>query len=89
MRYDQAQLINTYLRAYEITGDAFHADVARGILTDVDRVMLHPEGGFYSAEDAESAVEQRNDHNGRATKESVFLRQLASRSDTGGHVSAS
>lgn len=54
MLYDQAQLVNSYLRAFEITGDSLYADVARNTLAYVDRMMLHDEGGFYSAEDAES-----------------------------------
>jgi uncharacterized protein YyaL (SSP411 family) len=54
MLYDQAQLAVSYLEAYQITHDAFFAEIARGILGYVTRVMTHPEGGFYSAEDAES-----------------------------------
>lgn len=54
MLYDQAQLVNSYVRAFEITGDSLYADMARNTLAYVDRVMLHDEGGFYSAEDAES-----------------------------------
>lgn len=55
MLYDQAQLVISYLEAYQITHDSFFADVARDILAYVQRNMTHPEGGFYSAEDAESA----------------------------------
>jgi uncharacterized protein YyaL (SSP411 family) len=55
MLYDQAQLVWSYLEAYQITHDDFFANVAREILNYVLRDMTHPEGGFYSAEDADSA----------------------------------
>ncbi len=55
MLYDNAQLIQLYLDAYLISGDAHYADVARDIIRYVLRDMTHPDGGFYSAEDADSA----------------------------------
>ncbi len=54
MLYDQAQLVQLYLEAYVVSGEARFADVARDILRYVLRDMTHPEGGFYSAEDADS-----------------------------------
>jgi uncharacterized protein YyaL (SSP411 family) len=54
MLYDNAQLVQLYLDAFLISGDAHHADVARDVLEYVLRDMTHPEGGFYSAEDADS-----------------------------------
>ena len=54
MLYDQAQLVNSYLEAYQITHDEFYADVVKDILVYVKRNMTHQAGGFYSAEDAES-----------------------------------
>ena len=57
MLYDQAQLAISYLEAYQITGDAQYADVARDIFDYVLRDLAHPEGGFYSAEDADSAAD--------------------------------
>jgi uncharacterized protein YyaL (SSP411 family) len=54
MLYDNAQLTQLYLDAYLISGDSRHAEVARDILDYVLRDMTHPEGGFYSAEDADS-----------------------------------
>jgi hypothetical protein len=54
MLYDNAQLVNLYLDAYTVSGDARYADTARDILRYVFRDMTHPEGGFYSAEDADS-----------------------------------
>jgi uncharacterized protein YyaL (SSP411 family) len=56
MLYDQAQLVLSYLEAFQITHDRKYAQVARKVLGYVQRVLSHPEGGFYSAEDAESAV---------------------------------
>ena len=54
MLYDNAQLLHLYLDAHLISGDPQYAAVARDILRYVLRDMTHPEGGFYSAEDADS-----------------------------------
>ncbi len=54
MLYDQAQLLNSYLDAYQITGDNQYAKVAREIADYVLRDMRDSKGGFYSAEDADS-----------------------------------
>jgi uncharacterized protein YyaL (SSP411 family) len=54
MLYDNAQLLQFYLDAFLVTGEPRHAAVARGIVTYVLRDMTHPEGGFFSAEDADS-----------------------------------
>ena len=54
MLYDNAQLAQLYLDAYLISGEPHHAEVVRDILDYVLRDMTHPEGGFYSAEDADS-----------------------------------
>ena len=56
MLYDQAQLASAYLDAFQITGEAEFAATARDILDYVRRDMTSPEGGFYSAEDADSPV---------------------------------
>ncbi|MGH9663971.1 MAG: thioredoxin domain-containing protein, partial [Bryobacteraceae bacterium] len=60
MLYDQAQLAASYLEAYQITRDESLAAVARDILDYVLRDMTHPDGGFYSAEDADSVVDPAN-----------------------------
>jgi len=57
MLYDQAQLATSYLEAFQVTGDPLYAGTARGILDYVLRDMTGPEGGFYSAEDADSAID--------------------------------
>jgi uncharacterized protein YyaL (SSP411 family) len=54
MLYDNAQLAQLYLDAFLVSGDARHADTGRDILDYVLRDMTHPDGGFYSAEDADS-----------------------------------
>jgi len=54
MLYDNAQLANLYLDVFLVSGQAQHANVARDIIDYVRRHMTHPEGGFYSAEDADS-----------------------------------
>ena len=54
MLYDQAQLANAYLDAFQITQDRQYADVARDVLDYVARDMTSKEGGFFSAEDADS-----------------------------------
>lgn len=54
MLYDQAQLVIAYLDAFQLTGDQRFAEVARDVLQYVSRDMTASEGGFYSAEDADS-----------------------------------
>jgi uncharacterized protein YyaL (SSP411 family) len=54
MLYDQAMLIMAYTEAYQATGKAFYAMVAEEIITYVLRDMTSAQGGFYSAEDADS-----------------------------------
>ena len=56
MLYDQAQLVISYLEAFQITGEPVLAVAARRTLDYVIRDMTAPEGGFYSAEDADSAI---------------------------------
>jgi uncharacterized protein YyaL (SSP411 family) len=54
MLYDQAMLAMAYSEAYQTTGDSRHGRVVAEILTYVLRDMTSPEGGFYTAEDADS-----------------------------------
>ncbi|RMG17280.1 MAG: thioredoxin domain-containing protein [Deltaproteobacteria bacterium] len=58
MLYDNALLTVAYLEAYQATGEARFADVARDILRYVGREMVSPEGAFYSATDADSEGEE-------------------------------
>ncbi|MBE2226573.1 MAG: thioredoxin domain-containing protein [Ignavibacteria bacterium] len=62
MLYDQAQLAVNYLEAYQITGDKYFGDITCDVLGYVGRVMTHPEGGFFSAEDAESVIDPAEPH---------------------------
>ncbi len=54
MLYDNALLVQLYLEVYQATGDDFYKRVAEETLDYVVRDMTSPEGGFYSAEDADS-----------------------------------
>jgi uncharacterized protein YyaL (SSP411 family) len=54
MLYDQAMLAIAYLEAFQATGNGFYGAVAEEIFEYVLRDMTSPEGGFYSAEDADS-----------------------------------
>jgi len=54
MLYDNAQLLGLFLDCYLVSGEQRYAEVARDIIRYVLRDMTHPDGGFYSAEDADS-----------------------------------
>ena len=62
MLYDQAQLARSYLELYQLTGDDSWAVVVEGILDYVRRDMTHTDGGFYSAEDADSTDPETGEH---------------------------
>jgi len=57
MLYDQAQLAVAYLEAWQVTGREEYAATVRDILDYVQLEMTAPQGGFYSAEDADSLLE--------------------------------
>ena len=54
MLYDNAQLLQLYLDAGLVSPESGSLNVARDIVRYVLRDMTHPDGGFYSAEDADS-----------------------------------
>lgn len=58
MLYDNAMLAFVYTEAYRSTEDPIYKEVAESILGYVLREMTAPEGGFYSAQDADSQREE-------------------------------
>jgi uncharacterized protein len=54
MLYDQAQLVSIYTEAYQITGETLFAQIVDETLGYLIRDLAAAEGGFYSAEDADS-----------------------------------
>lgn len=58
MLYDNALLVMVYAEAYQITKDREYRQVAEEILTYILRDMTSDEGGFFSAEDADSEGEE-------------------------------
>ena len=54
MLYDNAQLVSLYAEAYQYTGNKLYKKVVFETLEFIEREMTSPEGGFYSALDADS-----------------------------------
>jgi uncharacterized protein YyaL (SSP411 family) len=70
MLYDQAQLVVAYLHAYNVGRDPLYSGVARETLDYVLREMTDAEGGFHSAEDADS---EKPDTNGEMGEGAFFV----------------
>jgi len=58
MLYNQSQLSLAYLWAWRLTGNRFFLRVVRQTLDYVLREMQQPDGGFYSATDADSEEQE-------------------------------
>ena len=64
MLYDQAQFVRVYTHAYLLTRQPHYRQVVEETVAYVLRDLRHPDGGFYSAEDADSPDEHGHGHEG-------------------------
>ena len=72
MLYDQAQLVLALLEAGQASGDPLWTAVADDTLAYVARDLTHPDGGFYSAEDADSIPPETAGAPGARVSEGAF-----------------
>lgn len=64
MLYDQALLTRVYLHAWQISGEPRDEQIVREIIAYVLTDLTHKDGGFFSAEDADSLDDNGHSHEG-------------------------
>jgi hypothetical protein len=63
MSYDNSELLKNYVHAYQATGDAFFAGVARDMIRWMDEWLSDRDrGGFYASQDADYSMEDDGDY---------------------------
>jgi uncharacterized protein len=62
MLYDQAQLLTAYTEAWQLTQNVLFENIVRSTVDYAKRDLRHPEGGFFSAEDADSLASADAEH---------------------------
>jgi uncharacterized protein len=63
MSYDNSELLKNYVHAYQATGSAFFAEVARDIIRWIDEWLSDRDrGGFYASQDADYSMEDDGDY---------------------------
>ena len=73
MLYDQAQLVLACLECAQATGEDFYATVAEDTLGYVMRDLTDTQGGFYSAEDADSIPPGADDADAHKTEGAFYV----------------
>jgi uncharacterized protein YyaL (SSP411 family) len=63
MSYDNSELLKCYVAAYQATGNAFFAEIARDIIRWMDEWLSDRErGGFYASQDADFSLDDDGDY---------------------------